>query len=75
MRILRRRALKPWQKAVEAGGVDRLTDSSKYTGSHKERFDESGKGKGIEGRVDRDDKVAEGYVGVYKEKDTYDETH
>ena len=75
MRILRRRALKPWQKAVTAGGVDRLTDSSKYTGSHKERFDESGKGKGTEGRVDRDDKVAEGYVGVYKGKDTYDETH
>ena len=74
MRILRRRALKPWQKAVKAGGVDRLTDTLKYTGPHKERFDESGKGKGIEGRVDRDDKVAEGYVGVYKGKDTYDET-
>ena len=74
MRILRRRALKPWQKAVKARGVDRLTDTLKYTGSHKERFDESGKGKGIEERVDRDDKVAEGYVGVYKGKDTYDET-
>ncbi|XP_073233053.1 tubulin polymerization-promoting protein family member 2-like [Porites lutea] len=62
-------------KAVKAGGVDRLTDTSKYTGSHKERFDESGKGKGIEGRVDRDDKAAEGYVGGYKGKDTYDKTH
>ncbi|XP_034943110.1 tubulin polymerization-promoting protein homolog [Chelonus insularis] len=30
--------------------VDRLTDVSKYTGSHKQRFDESGKGKGIAGR-------------------------
>ena len=30
--------------------MDRLTDTSKYTGSHKERFDESGKGKGKEGR-------------------------
>ena len=67
--------IKPWQKAVKAGGVDRLTDTSKYTGSHKERFDESGKGKGIEGRVDRDDKAAEGYVGGYKGKDTYDKTH
>ena len=26
--------------------VARLTDTSKYTGSHKERFDSSGKGKG-----------------------------
>jgi len=59
-------------KATKAGGVDRLTDTSKYTGSHKERFDESGKGKGIEGRVDRDDKAAEGYVGGYKGKDTYE---
>ena len=67
--------IKPWQKAVKVGGVDRLTDTSKYTGSHKERFDESGKGKGIEGRVDRDDKAAEGYVGGYKGKDTYDKTH
>ncbi|KFP45470.1 Tubulin polymerization-promoting protein family member 2, partial [Chlamydotis macqueenii] len=32
-------------KATKVGGVERLTDSSKYTGSHKERFDESGKGK------------------------------
>ena len=27
-----------------------MTDTSKYTGSHKLRFDESGKGKGLEGR-------------------------
>ena len=52
-----------------------MTDTSQYTGSHKERFDESGKGKGIEGRVDRDTKAAEGYVGGYKGKDTYDKTH
>lgn len=32
--------------------VDRLTDVSKYTGSHKERFDATGKGKGLSGRVD-----------------------
>ncbi|KAI8914275.1 hypothetical protein EDD86DRAFT_198932 [Gorgonomyces haynaldii] len=30
--------------------VQRLTDTSKYTGSHKERFDQDGKGKGIQGR-------------------------
>ncbi|XP_782492.2 tubulin polymerization-promoting protein family member 2 [Strongylocentrotus purpuratus] len=59
-------------KASKAGGVDRLTDSSKYTGSHKERFDESGKGKGLDGRKDFDAKAAEGYVGGYKGKDTYD---
>ncbi len=30
--------------------LDRLTDSSKYTGSHKHRFDEGGRGKGMAGR-------------------------
>lgn len=30
--------------------LDRMTDTSKYTGSHKLRFDESGKGRGLEGR-------------------------
>jgi hypothetical protein len=33
-------------QAAKVGSVDRLTDTSKYTGSHKERFDESGKGMG-----------------------------
>ncbi|XP_005005719.1 tubulin polymerization-promoting protein family member 2 isoform X1 [Cavia porcellus] len=37
-------------KPTTVGAVDRLTDTSKYTGSHKERFDESGKGKGLAGR-------------------------
>lgn len=33
------------------GGIyDKLTDSSLYTGSHKERFNADGTGKGIEGR-------------------------
>ncbi|XP_071509307.1 tubulin polymerization-promoting protein family member 2-like [Diadema antillarum] len=59
-------------KAVKAGGVDRLTDTSKYTGSHKERFDESGKGKGLEGRKDFDAKAAAGYVGGYKGEGTYE---
>lgn len=61
------------QQAVNVGGVDRLTDTSKYTGSHKERFDDSGKGKGIAGREDVDDNS--GYVGGYKGKDTYDKSH
>ena len=60
-------------KQSKTGGVDRMTDASKYTGSHKERFDESGKGKGIEGREDRAD--GSGYVGNYKGADTYDESH
>ncbi|KYO34825.1 tubulin polymerization-promoting protein family member 3 isoform A [Alligator mississippiensis] len=37
-------------KATTGGAVERLTDTSKYTGSHKERFDESGRGKGKSGR-------------------------
>ncbi|XP_077982290.1 tubulin polymerization-promoting protein family member 2-like [Glandiceps talaboti] len=57
-------------KAVKAGGVDRLTDTSKYTGAHKERFDASGKGKGMEGRADKVD--ASGYVGNYKGEGTYE---
>ncbi|KAG8041025.1 hypothetical protein G9C98_002013, partial [Cotesia typhae] len=49
--------------------VDRLTDVSKYTGSHKQRFDESGKGKGISGRKDVPD--SSGYVQGYGHKDSY----
>ncbi|NXI40480.1 TPPP2 protein, partial [Galbula dea] len=60
-------------KATKVGGVDRLTDTSKYTGSHKERFDESGKGKGLAGRRDATDNS--GYVGAYKGAGTYDKTH
>ncbi|XP_065316527.1 tubulin polymerization-promoting protein family member 2-like isoform X2 [Gordionus sp. m RMFG-2023] len=33
--------------------VSRLTDSSKFTGTHKERFDEAGKGKGLDGRREK----------------------
>nr|XP_022333337.1 tubulin polymerization-promoting protein family member 3-like [Crassostrea virginica] len=57
----------------KTGGIDRLTDPSKYTGSHKERFDETGKGKGAEGRVDKVDNS--GYVGNYKGQGTYDKKH
>lgn len=38
------------QKVAEDALLDRMTDTSKYTGSHKLRFDESGKGRGLEGR-------------------------
>ncbi len=57
----------------KTGGVEKLTDASKYTGSHKERFDESGKGKGISGRKDVADNTA--YVQGYKGKDTFDKKH
>lgn len=56
-----------------ASTVERLTDVKKYTGSHKERFDATGKGKGIAGRKDLVD--ASGYVSGYNHKDTYDKTH
>ncbi|XP_066493384.1 tubulin polymerization-promoting protein family member 3 [Tiliqua scincoides] len=57
-------------KAKAVGAVERLTDTSKYTGSHKERFDESGKGKGKSGRENIVDNS--GYVGAYKNAGTYD---
>jgi len=61
------------QDESRTGGVDRLTDTSKYTGSHKERFDESGKGKGAAGRSDA--AANTGYVGAYKGSGSYDKTH
>ncbi|XP_056093786.1 tubulin polymerization-promoting protein family member 3-like [Rhinichthys klamathensis goyatoka] len=57
-------------KVAKASAVDRLTDSSKFTGSHKERFDPSGKGKGRVGREDIPD--TSGYVSTYKGQGTYD---
>ncbi|KAM9808678.1 tubulin polymerization-promoting protein family member 3 isoform 1-T3 [Syngnathus typhle] len=57
-------------KTVKAGGVDRLTDTSLYTGSHKERFDESGQGRGREGREDTVNNT--GYVSSYKNEGSYD---
>lgn len=66
-----------WLNDLQAGKaaatVDRLTDTSKYTGSHKERFDDSGKGKGLVGRKDVADDS--GYVTGYQHKNTYDKTH
>ncbi|KAG7486202.1 tubulin polymerization-promoting protein family member 3-like [Solea senegalensis] len=58
-------------KVTKTGGVDRLTDTSKYTGAHKERFDESGKGKGKTGREDPAN--TSGYVGSYKGSGTYED--
>lgn len=57
-------------KALKGAVVGRLTDATKYTGSHKERFDEDGKGKGVSGRKDVVDES--GYVTGYKEKGTFD---
>ncbi|XP_049918514.1 tubulin polymerization-promoting protein family member 3 [Epinephelus moara] len=57
-------------KVAKAGAVDRLTDATRYTGSHKERFDESGRGKGREGREEIVENT--GYVGAYKNAGTYD---
>ncbi|XP_068178371.1 tubulin polymerization-promoting protein family member 2 [Antennarius striatus] len=58
-------------KVAKAAAVDRLTDATKYTGSHKERFDDSGKGKGKAGREDIPD--TSGYVAAYKGSGTYDD--
>merc|ERR1711862_815955 len=57
-------------KVATGNNVDRMTDTTQYTGAHKERFDESGKGKGIEGREDTH--ANDGYVTGYQNKGTYD---
>lgn len=56
-------------KADQSNVVNRLTDTSKYTGTHKERFTKEGKGKGKVGREDLNDNA--GYVQGYRHKDTY----
>ncbi|WAQ97011.1 TPPP-like protein [Mya arenaria] len=64
----------PKIKAVKqsaTGNVQGLTDTRKYTGSHKQRFDESGKGRGKAGR--EEDKTASGYVASYKGEGTFEE--
>ncbi|XP_064872102.1 tubulin polymerization-promoting protein family member 3-like [Oncorhynchus nerka] len=61
----------PPQKMAKTAAVDRLTDTTKYTGSHKERFDESGKGRGKGGREELVEET--GYVGSYKNAGTYEE--
>eukprot|EP00092_Neocalanus_flemingeri_P060908 GFUD01073129.1.p1 GENE.GFUD01073129.1~~GFUD01073129.1.p1 ORF type:complete len:281 (+),score=92.02 GFUD01073129.1:79-921(+) len=52
-------------KVAKSAAVDRLTDTSKYGGAHKERFDSSGQGRGKEGR---EDAKSDGYVAGYKNK-------
>eukprot|EP00092_Neocalanus_flemingeri_P023462 GFUD01025442.1.p1 GENE.GFUD01025442.1~~GFUD01025442.1.p1 ORF type:complete len:284 (+),score=100.29 GFUD01025442.1:76-927(+) len=52
-------------KVAKSAAIDRLTDTSKYGGAHKERFDSSGKGRGKEGR---EDAKSDGYVAGYKNK-------
>lgn len=52
------------QTAVVGGAIGRLTDHTKYTGTHKERFDATGKGKGKAGREDV--VVNSGYVTGFK---------
>ncbi|XP_060063410.1 tubulin polymerization-promoting protein family member 2-like [Ylistrum balloti] len=60
-------------KESKTGNVSHFTDSAAYTGTHKERFDDSGKGKGKDGRVDTTPK--DGYVQAFKDKGTYDQKH
>ncbi|XP_063241499.1 tubulin polymerization-promoting protein homolog [Bacillus rossius redtenbacheri] len=57
-------SLKGTTALAESSVTDRLTDTSQYTGAHKSRFDEEGRGRGIEGRADIADNT--GYVSGYK---------
>merc|ERR1711955_13937 len=52
-------------KVAKSTAVDRLTDTSRYGGTHRQRFDSEGKGKGKDGRVDP---KSDGYVHGYKNK-------
>lgn len=57
-------------KQSKTGGVDKMTDSSQYTGAHKSRFGDDGKGKGKAGREDVASNT--GYVGAYKGDGSYE---
>ena len=57
-------------KTSATGNVAKMTDTTQYTGAHKSRFGEDGKGKGLEGREDVVDNS--GYVGNYKGAGTFD---
>lgn len=61
------------KKESATGNVKSLTDTSKYTGTSKERFGKDGKGKGLEGREVKP--VDTGYVHGYKDEGTYDANH
>ena len=56
-------------KTSTTGNVKGMTDTKHYTGAHKERFDECGKGKGASGRTDKVEN--KGYVGNYKGEGSY----
>ncbi|XP_055507465.1 tubulin polymerization-promoting protein [Leucoraja erinacea] len=58
-------------KSVLSPALTRLTDTSKFTGSHKERFDQSGRGRGKAGREYLVHDT--GYVVGYKHAGTYDQ--
>uniref|UniRef100_A0A8C4Q6P6 Tubulin polymerization promoting protein n=1 Tax=Eptatretus burgeri TaxID=7764 RepID=A0A8C4Q6P6_EPTBU len=58
-------------KVKNVGAVGRLTDTSKYTGMHRLRFDEAGHGRGKAGREDIPDQ--RGYVEGYRDAGTYDQ--
>ncbi|CAL1543669.1 unnamed protein product [Lymnaea stagnalis] len=60
---------KPKEVKVDAVTA-RLTDTKSYTGTHKERFDDTGKGKGIAGRKNLVEET--GYVTGYKHQGTYE---
>ena len=48
---------------------DKLTDPKMYTGSHRERFDKHGKGRGIVGRTDEHEQwAADGIAGFLNRK-------
>eukprot|EP00727_Mastigamoeba_balamuthi_P002689 m51a1_g12417 putative p25-alpha family protein (185) ;mRNA; f:739490-740463 len=55
----------PSKKSAGGGSIfDKLTDSSQYTGAHKERFDSDGQGRGKSGRTDS--RTDTGYVQGFK---------
>ncbi|XP_039269969.2 uncharacterized protein LOC120344723 [Styela clava] len=55
----------------KTGNVGRMTDHSLYPAGHKMRFDEEGRGLGVED-LQSYDPTEHGYVQGYKDKDTYD---
>ena len=56
------------QQVTKSNVTDRLTDAKNYGGTHKQRFDADGRGRGKEGRVDP---KGDGYVSGYKHKGSY----
>ena len=65
--------LSPFQGTANKETTGRMTDHTQYGGTHKQRFDEDGRGKGKEGRTDEVKNT--GYVGAYRGDGTYDDKH